>query len=213
MMRLRYDTKKVTVGLTSAFLLVVIGLALSSGPAYAAEQDVIDQFVMLLNHPEGWDGWGEGVFDDATLVDGLTSLYEDCIEGGTDIPMEYILFAMGETGLVEFLVPISNAIDAEPISACFALGRLPSTEAVQKLIEMLEHENRHVRDIAVYSLGKYPHYPLFEGLRDEVLQALNLRLDAEEEEWIREDIQAAIVYIETGVAINAAFEDEDDRHG
>ncbi len=208
MMCMRYDLNKLMKGLIPVILLLLFVPALWPYPADAAGRDVTDRFIGLLNLPEGWDGWSEGVFDDATLVDGLTSIYEGSIDGTIDVPMEYILYAMGETGLVEFLEPINDAIDTEPISACFALGKIPSVDAVHKLEDMLGHENRHVRDIAAYSLGKYPHYELFDGLQYEVLDALNARLEVEKEEWIKDDIDAAIVYIKTGVAINAAFEDE-----
>lgn len=190
--------------------------------AKAVEQETIDRMINYLSWIEGWDGWNQGVFDDSTLIEGLSLIYDQTISvseglssaGQTGEDEGYslhqsVILAMGQTGLVEFTPTLMESLEDEPVYACMALKNMPSEDAINALIGMLEHENMHVRDMAVYGLGKFPYYSLFEEEKAAVLTALAERLDKEEEDWVLEDIDAAIVYIQTGEAINAAFADEE----
>lgn len=186
------------------FIPALLILLLVPLAARAIDQDTLDRFVFLLQQPE-WDMWGDGVFDEATLYDGLEEIYATAKDEGNDILARKALWAMGETGLAAFAPTLVGAIEDEPITVCFALGKVSSEDGVHALIEALDNEDEQIRDAAAWGLGNVPYISGLEEAQQEALDALAARLDTEEEDWVREDILAAITLIETGLATNEAF--------
>lgn len=205
------------------FIPIFITLLLLPLMARAVDQAKIDQLVRLLLQEEGYDGWDQGYIDDQTLLEGLQQIYDMTSDGqritmgtGQVVQLEddmYLhrasLIAMGQTRLVEFTPTIIEALDDEPLYAAMALRYMPSEDALDALIDALDHEDMQVRDMAVHSLGLFDYYGTFEEEKVTVLLALTSRISDEDQRWILNDIHAAIVYIETGVAVNSSFEEPD----
>ena len=188
------------------FFILMLLLPLT---ARAINQDTLDRFEFLLMQPE-WDMWGDGLFDDNSLIEGLGIIFTNAENEGDDAMVRRAVWAMGETGLVAFAPTIIGSLESEPVSACFALGKIPSTDGVYALIDMLDNDDMQVRDAAVWGLGNVPYNSGMSDERMDAIVALNERLLLEEEDWVLEDVEAAIVFIEAGVAINEAFMDSED---
>jgi hypothetical protein len=183
------------------FLLVLLLLPIA---ARAVDQETIDRFIFLLQQPEG-NPWGDGTFDDAVLLEGLGAIYAQAVADEDDVMLRRVIWAMGETGLVDFVPSIVESLDPEPVVACYALGKIASEDGVNALIGMLDNEDMQVRDAAVWGLGNVPYQTDMEQAREDALAALNARIPLEEEAWVLEDINAAITFIETGIAVNESF--------
>lgn len=190
-------------------LMVLIAVLLAPVAAKAVSQETIDQFVFLLQQPE-WDKWDEGVFDDATLTEGLDAVYDKAVADADDILYRRVIWAMGETALPAFVPTLVDSLEDEPLVACFALGKISSEDGVNALIGMLDNDDIQVRDAAAWGLGNMLYTDEMKEVRDDAVSALKARLDVEEEDWIVEDIQAAITFIETGIAINPAYMESDE---
>ncbi len=190
------------------FIPAMLVLLLLPFAARAITQEKIDNLIFLLNQP-GWDKWGEGVFDETTLYEGFTTIYQQAVDDGDDALLRKVMWAMGETTMGAFEAELIASIDDEPIVACYALGKIPSEAGVYALIGKLDDEDMHIRDAAAWGLGSMPYDTSLVDARDDALAALQAHLEAEEEDWVREDIQAAIDMIETGIATSAAFEENE----
>jgi HEAT repeat protein len=188
------------------FIAAIFVLLLIPFAANAVSQETIDQYIFLLQQPE-FDDWGDGTFDDQDLLDGLDIIYQQAVQDEDDIMVRRVIYAMGETGLVGFIPDITEALETEPVVACYALGKIASDDSVYALIGMLDNEDMQVRDAAVWGLGNMPYTDSMEDAKDDAVEALDGRLDVEEEDWILEDIQAAVVLIETGVITDESFEE------
>ena len=71
-----------------------------------------------------------------------------------------------DTRALELLVPLlSEPSPVERMSAVYALGRNPSPNAVNMLLELLENDsNAYVRKAAAWSLGNYSDFPVMQPL-------------------------------------------------
>jgi len=172
--------------------------------ARAVDQETIDRFIFLLQQPEG-NPWGDGTFDDTMLLEGLGAIYTQAVADEDDVMLRRVVWAMGETGIVAFVPSIIESLEPEPVVACYALGKLASEDGVYALMGMLDNEDMQVRDAAVWGLGSLPYQTGMEQAREDALAALNARIPLEEETWVLEDISAAIMFIETGIAATEAF--------
>ena len=186
-------------------LPIIIFLLAIPSTAFAIDSQTLDNLVFLLAQPEPVD-WSDGTFDDATLIEGFEAIYEMSIEEGNDGQTRSVLWAMGETGLASFIPILINEFENETMIACYALGKISEDASVTALISMLENEDRYVREAAVWSLGNITYGADLEESKTDALEALNDRLDLEEETWIAEMIDAAIILIETGVITDSAFD-------
>ncbi len=67
---------------------------------------------------------------------------------------------------VALLIPLlSEPCPVERMSAVYALGRNPSPQAIEILLELLEMDgNAYVRKAAAWSLGNYSNYPVLKPL-------------------------------------------------
>ena len=190
---------------TRIFLLTLLISIMVPLAARAIDQGTIDRMISLLQHFE-WNQWGDGVFDDITLYDGLQAVYAKSVNEEDDILMRQVLWAIGETGLPFFAPTLIGSLQDEPISACMALGKMASVDGADALIGMLDNDDPQVRDAAAWGLGNVPYDSSMTEVRDRAISALNSRLQKETEDWVKETISGAIVYIQTGVATSAAFE-------
>ncbi len=190
-------------------IMILIAVLLVPVAAKAVSQETIDQFVFLLQQPE-WDKWDEGVFDDATLTEGLDAVYDKATADADDILLRRVIWAMGETALPVFVPTLVESLEDEPLVACFALGKISSEDGVNALIGMLDNDDIQVRDAAAWGLGNMLYTDEMKEVRDDAVSGLKDRLFVEEEDWILEDIQAAITFIETGIAINPAYMESDE---
>jgi len=190
------------------YLTVMIMLLSIPVVARAIDQDTLDRMTFLLQQFE-YTAWDEGIFDDTTLYEGLEQIYSDSKRDGNDILAAKALWAMGVTGIELFAPTLISAIDDEPIAVCYALGNLESTDGVDALIGKLDDEDMQIRDAAVVGLGNIPWTKDLDESKQDAIKALNARFAVEKEAWVKDDINAAIVFIETGVAISPTFADSE----
>jgi HEAT repeat protein len=113
---------------------------------------------------------------------------------------------MGETGLASFIPILVDELENETMTACYSLGKISEDASVTALISMLENDDRYVREAAVWSLGNITYGADLEDSKADALEALNDRLELEEETWIVEMIEAAIILIETGLITDSVFD-------
>ncbi len=186
-------------------LPIIIFLLAITSTAYAIGSETLDNLIFLLAQPEPAD-WSDGTFDDAILIEGFEAIYEMSIEEGNDSRTRSVLWAMGETGLASFIPTLINEFENETMIACYALGKISVDASVNALIPMLENEDRYVREASVWGLGNITYGADLDDAKADALEALNDRLDLEEETWIVEMIEAAIILIETGLITDSVFE-------
>lgn len=186
-------------------LPIIIFLLAIPSTASAIGSETLDNLVFLLAQPEPVD-WSDCAFDDATLIEGFEAIYEMSIEEGNDSRTRSVLWAMGETGLASFIPSLINEFENETMIACYALGKISEDASVAALISMLENEDRYVREASVWGLGNIIYGSDLEESKINALEALNDRLDLEEETWIVEMIEAAIILIETGLVTDSVFD-------
>lgn len=192
---------------TKLFFGMLIIILLIPTSAWAISQDTLDHMVFLLSQFEGnpWDN--SNTFNDTDLREGLELIYQTAIDDEDVNLKNRVLWAMGETGIGTFDTTIIGEFENEPTAVCYALGKIPSEDGFNILIEALDDEDVFVREAAAWGLGKLPYSYGLDDLQDVALDALNARLEVEEEEFILDTIEAAKVFIETGVAISSAFEE------
>jgi HEAT repeat protein len=192
------------------FFLALLIITMIPMAARAIDQATIDRMVFLLRQFE-WNQWGEGVFDDATLYDGLQAAYAQGVNDNDGALVRQVIWAMGETHLAFFAPTVVGALETEPVSACYSLGKLGSDTSVEALIGMLDSKDDRVRDAAAWGLGNMPYSSSMTSSKDQAVAALNGRLSVEKESWIRTTVQSAIDMIKTGIATSAAFEKKQDE--
>ena len=83
--------------------------------------------------------------------------------------------AIARKAPVTFVPAIIEALDSEPTSACYALGKLSSEDGVYALIGMLDNEDMQVRDAAVWGLGSLPYV---SGMETATMTLLRLSMPA-----------------------------------
>lgn len=178
----------------------------------AIDQTKIDNMIFFLMQPEA-NPWGDGiVFSDSELYEGLETIFQQAVnDGNTDLETRAV-WAMGETGIGIFDTSIISAYDVAPETVLYSLGKIPSEAGVELLISALDDDDMFVREAAVWGLGKVPYNYGLEDSQQTAIDALNLRLAVEDQEFITQMINAAIVYIQTGVVTNAAFEEDTDTN-
>ena len=192
------------------FLFTLLIMTMIPLAARAIDQPTIDRMTFLLMQFE-WNQWGKGVFDDATLYDGLHAAYAQAVNNGDDPLLRQAVWAMGESGLAFFAPTIIGTLETEPIVSCYALGKLPSETGVDALIGMLGNKDDQVRDAAAWGLGNIPYNKSMSQAKQNAVSALNSRLQKESKGWIRTTLQSAVDMIQTGIATSAAFEKSQDR--
>jgi len=198
-------TSKGDIMRIKVILPILLFLILLPFHARAIDQPTIEQMLFLLNQPE-WNQWGEGVFDDITLYEGLQAIYAQAVNEGDDALLQRAIWAMGETGLAVFVPTLVGALAIHPISACYALGKIPSEDSVDALIDMLDDDDEYVRDAAAWGLGNIKYNEPLKKAQERALNALKARAKVEPEEWVKETISGAIAMIETGIATSPAFQ-------
>lgn len=196
------DTKYIPAKIILA--IAIFALAIPS-TAFAIDSQTLDNLNFLLTQPEPI-AWDNGIFDDATLIEGFGIIYEQAVNDENDSQVRRVLWAMGETGLGSFVPILIDELDNETMTACYALGKISSEDSVLALIPMLDHEDRFVREAAVWSLGNITYGETLEDAKLSALEALNERLSTEEETWIADMIDAAITLIKTGIITDPAFD-------
>lgn len=191
---------------TKLFFGMLIIILLTPTSAWAITQDTMDHMVFLLNQFEGnpWDN--SNTFNDTDLREGLDLIYHMAVDDEDVSLKNRVLWAMGETGIGTFDAIIIGEFENEPTAVCYALGKIPSEDGFYILIEALDDEDCFVREAAAWGLGKLPYSYGLDDLQDVALDALDARLEVEEEDFILDTIEAALVFIETGVATSRAFE-------
>ncbi len=182
--------------------MAILMAAVSSN---ALDRETIDNLIFLLGQPEPVH-WSEMDIDDAILLEGFNEIYIMAVGDEDDMLRLSVIAAMGETGLVDFADVIIEELEVDPLTACYALGKIASEDGVTALMEYLDHEDMFIREASVWALGKVPYTSSMEEAKEDALVALNNRLEEEGEDWILELIDAAIIYLETGVVTNPAFE-------
>ena len=177
-----------------SLVFILLWLLIPSN-ASAVDQHIIDSLLIKLNFFEE-TSWETFEFDDQTLIEALEYIYAVALQGD-DFPLQRkTLHAMGMTGLVEFTPTLINALNSEPFSACWALGKMPTEQAVDALISMLPNAVQRTRKAAIWALWDFPYYLDFPGTSSAALDALYARLEIEEDAFLLEQIQAAIYAIE-----------------
>ncbi len=192
--------KKLILSIALIFSLLIPSMAM------AVSQETVDQYEFLLRQPE-WDSWGDGVFDDTSLFEGLNAVHSNAISSNDDILLSSVIWAMGETGLAGFVPNIIEYLETDPAIACFALGKITSNEAVEALIPMLTDEDMHVRSAAAWGLGNMVYIFGMEDVREDAIDALAAQLAEETEDWVADDIDAALTLVETGIIDSVIFMD------
>ena len=180
-------------------------LILAPMAARAIDQATIDRMVFLLQQPE-WNGWGDAVFDDLTLYDGLLAIYANAVNNGDGPLLRKVIWAMGETHMAAFAPTVIGVLPDEPVAACMALGKIPSEDSVDALIDSLSDDDPQVRDAAAWGLGNLPYDSNLAPVRDQAISALDAQKQEETESWVRERISGAVDMIQTGISTSAAFQ-------
>jgi HEAT repeat protein len=185
--------------------IVIIAIAIPSA-AFAIDSQTLDNLAFLLTQPEPVN-WSDSAFDDATLIEGFTAIYESSLDNDTPSQLHSVIWAMGETGLEAFVPILKGELENEPVLASYALGKISCEDSVNALIPMLSNDDKFVREAAVWGLGNIAYGDNLEEEKVAVLDALNERLTEEDEAWIIEMISSAIDLIETGIITSPVFDE------
>ena len=191
--------------LTFTILPVLAILIAIPSTAFALDSQTLDNLIFLLSQPEPI-AWDDCSIDDATLIEGFSTIYEMSLDNETPSQLHSVIWAMGETGLEEFIPILTGELENEPVLICYALGKISCEDSVNALIPMLDNEDRFVREAAVWGLGNITYDESLDDAKASALYALKSRLDEEVEPWIIEMIDAAITLIETGIITSPAFD-------
>lgn len=162
-----------------------------------ADQDTVDWITFLLMQPFQFD-WNPDDFGYDNLWGSLESILASALDDGNNVLAESAIHAMGESGMIEFLPTIVDALAYAPVSAGYALRNMESEYAVFILIEKLDNPEIFVRAAAVGSIGQWKWYDSYPVARENAVNALSFRLGVEPVTWVREDIINAIVSIQGG---------------
>ncbi|MCX6645689.1 MAG: HEAT repeat domain-containing protein [bacterium] len=197
--------KSILIKYVKYLLPIVIIIVAIPTAAFAIDSQTLDNLIFLLSQPEPV-AWNDSSFDDATLIEGFTTIYELSLDNDTPSQLHSVIWAMGETGLEAFVPILIGELENEPTLACYALGKISCDDSVDALIPMLENEDRFVREAAVWGLGNITYGENLEEAKSAALDKLNERLTAEDEAWIVDMIGAAIELIETGIITSPVFD-------
>lgn len=194
---------------TRTFITILITILAMPLAARAIDQVTLDHMVFLLGQPEvnAWDN--NNTFTDAELYEGLEMVFQMVVEDDDQILLAKVIWAMGETGIGIFDETLIGIYDGHETAVLAALGKIPSEAGVEFLIEALDDEDRFVREAAAWGLGNVPYDYGLDEAGELAIDALNARLEVEEEEFIIDMINAAIAFIDTGVATSVVYEDEE----
>jgi hypothetical protein len=143
--------------------------------------------------------WNYSVFDHDTLWGGLDALYREGISTDNYHLATVALNVMGRSGIVEFTPAILSALEFYPFDACLALGGMPGEYAVYALIQYLDHPYVSVRLAVVLGLKNWNFYREHPIAYGQVQYYLRWRLAAEPDEFVREQIEEALVTIQETV--------------
>ena len=186
-------------------LSIVASILIASLPARAVDRETLENLTFLLSQP-GQIHWSDMEIDDATLIEGFNQIYTTAVQNGTDDIRASVIYAMGETGLVDFVPVIVGELENDPSTACYSLGKIPSDDGAQALIPILDNEDMFVREAAIWALGSIPYTESMDESKGLAKTALQNHLESETEAWLVDLTNAAIVFIETGVATDPAFD-------
>jgi hypothetical protein len=164
-------------------------------PAFLTPPDVDAQTVLsmifYLTQPFDYD-WDIETWGRDTIWGGFEEILADAIAGNNNVLAESVISAMGQVGFIEFLPTLADSLGLYPFSVCYSLRGMDSDYAVYLLIEDLDNMDPMVRDVCVESLGEFPYYGDYPYAREKAVEALQWRLGAEPEAWIRDDIIDAL---------------------
>jgi hypothetical protein len=167
-----------------------------NGQSGMVDHNTINQLMQLLNRFEDntWDDLG---IDKMDLISGLTEIYDMAAsKSDSDLQLK-VLFAMGDSGIVEFYPILLSAIDFEPFLVCMALCNMPTGDAIPVVIPYLNDDIIRIRRGAIWALEGFPFYSEFPHARERALLALCDRLELEQVDWLRDEIKGAIAKIES----------------
>lgn len=188
---------------TRILTVTIIALLVLPFSAKAIDQTTLDQMLLLLYQPES-TGWSDGIYDDATLIEGLGQIYNQAVSDEDFKIVRRSLWAMGETGLTAFVPTLIDAIDDEPDTVAFALSKISSSDGVYALIDLLGDEDEFIRDVAATGLGDMPYISGMEDAMSDAYIALQAALEVETESWVRDEISDSIVKLQNGVSTDTA---------
>jgi hypothetical protein len=188
----------ITLSIMALFLFATL-------PARAVDRTTIENLTLLLSQP-GQIDWVNMEIDDATLIEGLNEIYSTSVQNRNDSIRASVIYAMGERGLVDFVPVIVGELENDPSTACYALGKIPSDDGVQALIRVLDNDDMFARQAAIWALGSIPYTEAMAESKETAKTALQNHLETESEAWLIDFTNAAIVFIETGVATDPAFD-------
>jgi hypothetical protein len=186
-------------------LSIAASILIASLPARAGDRETIENLTFLLSQP-GQINWADMEIDEATLIEGFNQIYATAVQNRTDDIRASVIYAMGETGFVDFVPVIVGELENDPSTASYALGKIPSVDGVQALIPILDNEDMFVREAAIWALGSIPYTESMDESKEQAKTALENHLETETEAWLVDFTDAAIVFIESGVATNPAFD-------
>lgn len=186
-------------------MTIILTVLLAAMSAWAVDRETIENLKFLLMQP-GPIYWADMDIDDAVLIEGFTEIHAAAVIDDTEGLRAQVLWAMGETGFIDFVPILIDELETNQSTACYALGKISSDDGVEALIPMLDNEDMFVREAAIWALGSIPYTISMDESKELAKSSLETRLEAEEEDWLIDMINAAIVFIETGVAINPAFD-------
>ena len=188
----------ITIAIAASILLTAL-------PSSALDRETIDNLTLLLSQP-GQIYWADIDIDDATLIEGFNEIHTTAVQNDDVAIRASVIYAMGETGFDVFVPAIIGELEYDPSTACYALGKIPSAEGVEALIPMLDQEDMFIREAAIWALGSIPYTSSMDESKEEAKSALTSHLESEDEAWLVDMTNAAIVFIESGVAIDPAFD-------
>lgn len=185
-------------------IILIAGIAVAS-PAFAGDIPIpdIDMVRTILLQPD----FDYTIFDGEELCTSLIYLIENDDTDIRDKVVRRALCALPETGderAVEYLI---EYIDEYPLDCLYGLGDFSTLGSCNTLMGHIEDEDEFNRRYAAQSLGKLD-YTVSDEMwehRDDALDRLAGRLEAETEEWIIPILEVAYGNIANQVR------DEDDQ--
>ena len=164
-------------------IILIAGIAVAS-PAFAGDMPVadIDMVRAILLQPD----FDYTIFDGEALCTSLIYLIENDDTDIRDKVVRRALCALPETGderAVEYLI---EYIDEYSLDCLYGFGDFSTPESCNALMGHIEDEDEFNRRYAAQSLGKLDYTVSDEmwELRDDALDRLAGRFEAETEEWI-----------------------------
>ena len=194
-------TKIYSLTLVLATAALVAGLGCSGSRPRPVDQSTIQLLMQLLYRFED-NTWTDTGIDRLTLVEGLKEIYETAVATSDSELRIRVIYAMGDSGLIEFYPVLLSAIEFSPFLVCLTLCSMPTDDAVPAVIPYLNDDSETTRSGAIWALGGFPYYAEYPHAGEEALTALYNRLEMEPEDWLRDEIADAIATIESQLALN-----------